>query len=52
MSEESQVDGLDLFWFALNYRTAISTDEAARCWHELVDCVNRLIEIGERVEAV
>jgi hypothetical protein len=32
----------DLFWHAINYRTA-STPDAPRCWDELVACVNRLI---------
>lgn len=35
----------DLFWHALNYRTAHPMD-ADRCWSELQDCVNRLIKRG------
>lgn len=35
----------DLFWHALNYRTAHPMD-ADRCWGELQDCVNRLIKRG------
>jgi hypothetical protein len=36
----------DLFWYALNYRTAATNDEAETAWKELVECVNRLIERG------
>ena len=36
----------DLFWHALNYRTAV---DARDCWDELRACVNRLIERGGKV---
>lgn len=36
----------DLFWHALNYRTAAS-QHAQAMWIELQDCVDRLIERGE-----
>jgi sugar (pentulose or hexulose) kinase len=34
---------LDLFWHALNYRTA-ATQHAEAMWQELEACVQRLIE--------
>lgn len=39
----------DLFWYSLNYRTALTNDEAEAAWQELQACVNRLIERGEKI---
>jgi hypothetical protein len=36
----------DLYWHALNYRTA-GTKEAQAMWVELEECVQRLIQRGE-----
>lgn len=41
-SIEGDEYAIDLFWYALNYRTAHPMD-ADRCWGELQDCVNRLV---------
>lgn len=38
---------LDLYWHALNYRTAATLPEATAMWHELHACVERLIANGD-----
>lgn len=37
----------DLFWHAINYRTAILPSEAEDRWLDLEACVKRLIEEAE-----
>jgi len=52
MRDDNEHD-LDLFWHALNYRTA-STEHAQRCWEELEQCVSRIVaqSLRQQAEAV